>query len=72
MLRKSFRFFYVVAILCVGCAHKAAMYQKAVGLSEGEKWAGPYPCLSKRARPLESARVVELETQTRSLRRRVS
>ena len=36
MLRKSFRFFYVVAILCVGCAHKAAMYQKAVGLSEGE------------------------------------
>lgn len=36
MLRKSFLFFYVAAILCAGCAHKAAMYQKASGLSEGE------------------------------------
>jgi hypothetical protein len=37
VLRKSFRFFYVAAILCAGCAHKAAMYQKASGsLSEDE------------------------------------
>lgn len=36
MLRKSFRFFYVAAILCAGCAHKAAMYQKSSGLSESE------------------------------------
>jgi Domain of unknown function (DUF4349) len=35
-LRKSFRFFYVAAMLCAGCAHKAAMYQKASDLSEGE------------------------------------
>ena len=35
MLRKSILFFYVAAILCAGCAHKAAMYQKASGLSEG-------------------------------------
>ena len=39
MLRKSFRFFWVAVVLCGGCAHKAAMYQKATGLSEGE--AGP-------------------------------
>jgi Domain of unknown function (DUF4349) len=36
VLRKSLRFFCVVVILCAGCAHKAAMYQKASGLSEGE------------------------------------
>ena len=35
MLRKSLRFFCVVVILCAGCAHKAAMYQKTSGLSEG-------------------------------------
>ena len=34
MLRKSLRFFCVVAVLCAGCARKAAMYQKASGLSE--------------------------------------
>ena len=34
MLRKSLRFFCVVVILCAGCAHKAAMYQKTSGLSE--------------------------------------
>jgi uncharacterized protein DUF4349 len=34
-LRKSLRFFCVVVILCAGCAHKAAMYQKTSGLSEG-------------------------------------
>ena len=36
MSRKSLRFFCVVVILCAGCARKAAMYQKATGLSEGE------------------------------------
>ena len=36
MLHKSFRFFWVAVVLCAGCAHKAAMYQKASGLSEGE------------------------------------
>lgn len=36
MLRKSFRFFWVAVILCAGCAHKAVMYQKTTGLSEGE------------------------------------
>ena len=36
MLRKSILFFYVAAFLCAGCAHKAVMYQKASGLSEGE------------------------------------
>jgi hypothetical protein len=36
VLRKSLWFIYVVAIICVGCAHKAAMSQKAIGLSEGE------------------------------------
>jgi hypothetical protein len=36
VLRKTFRFFYVAAILCAGCAHKAAMYQKSSGLSAGE------------------------------------
>jgi hypothetical protein len=35
VLRKSLRFFCVVVILCAGCAHKAAMYQKTSGLSEG-------------------------------------
>jgi len=33
---KSFRFFWVATILCAGCAKRAAMYQKATGLSEGE------------------------------------
>ena len=37
MLRKSFGLFCVGAIVCAGCAHKAAMYQKATGLSEGER-----------------------------------
>ena len=36
MLYKSFRFFCVAVVLCAGCAHKAATYQKATGLSEGE------------------------------------
>ena len=36
MLRKSFGFFCVGAILCASCAHKAATYHKATGLSEGE------------------------------------
>jgi len=36
VLRKSFGFFFVGAVLCAGCAHKAATYQKATGLSEGE------------------------------------
>ena len=36
MLHKSFRFFWVAVVLCAGCAHKAATYQKATGLSEGE------------------------------------
>jgi hypothetical protein len=35
-MRKSFRFFWVAAILSAGCAKKAAMYQRATGLSEGE------------------------------------
>jgi hypothetical protein len=34
VLRKSLRFFCIVAVLCAGCARKAAMYQKASGLSE--------------------------------------
>ena len=34
MLRKSLRLFCVAAILCVGCAHKAALYQKS--LSEAD------------------------------------
>jgi hypothetical protein len=33
VFRKSFRFIYVAAIVCSGCAHKAAMYEKASGLS---------------------------------------
>jgi len=37
VLRKSFGLFCVGAIVCAGCAHKAAMYQKATGLSEGER-----------------------------------
>src|SRR5438067_40683 len=36
VLHKSFRFFWVAVVLCAGCAHKAATYQKATGLSEGE------------------------------------
>ena len=36
MLHKSFRFFWVAVVLCAGCAHKAATYQKATGLSQGE------------------------------------
>ncbi len=36
MLHKSFRFFWVAVVLCAGCAHKAATYHKATGLSEGE------------------------------------
>ena len=36
MLPKSFRYFWVAVVLCAGCAHKAATYQKATGLSEGE------------------------------------
>ena len=36
MLHKSFRFFWFAVVLCAGCAHKAATYQKATGLSEGE------------------------------------
>jgi len=36
MLRKSFPFFCLAAILCAGCAKRAAMYQKATGLSEDE------------------------------------
>jgi Domain of unknown function (DUF4349) len=36
VLRKSFLFFWVAAILCVGCAKKAMMYQKSTGLSESE------------------------------------
>ena len=36
MLRKLFWFSFVAAILCVGCARKALMYQKASGLSEGD------------------------------------
>ena len=36
MLHKSIRFFWVAVVLCAGCAHKAATYQKATGLSEGE------------------------------------
>jgi hypothetical protein len=29
VLRKSFHFFWVAVVLCVGCAHKAALYQRA-------------------------------------------
>src|SRR5207249_1640286 len=36
VLPKSFRYFWVAVVLCAGCAHKAATYQKATGLSEGE------------------------------------
>ena len=36
-MRKSFCFFWVAALLCAGCAKRAAMYQKATGLSEGER-----------------------------------
>jgi len=36
VLHKSFRFFWVAIVLCAGCAHKAATYQRATGLSEDE------------------------------------
>jgi hypothetical protein len=32
VLRKSFHFFWVAVVLCVGCAHKAATYQSATRL----------------------------------------
>jgi len=35
---KSFRFFWVVVVLCVGCAHEAATYQRATGLAETENF----------------------------------
>ena len=35
-MRTSFRFFWVAAILCTGCAKRAAMYQTATGLSDGQ------------------------------------
>lgn len=38
MLRKSFHFFWVAVVLCVGCAHKAATYQSATGLAERENF----------------------------------
>ena len=34
VLRKSFPFFCMIAILCVGCAKKVATYNQATGLSE--------------------------------------
>jgi hypothetical protein len=33
VLHKSFHFFWVAVVLCVGCAHKAATYQRATGLA---------------------------------------
>jgi len=39
VLHKSSRFFWVAVVLCAGCAHKAAPYQKATGLSQSE--SGP-------------------------------
>ncbi len=51
MFHKSFRFFWVAVVLGAGCAHKAAMYQKASGLSEGE---------SGRASPAYSAPVTRV------------
>lgn len=50
MLRKSLLFFCVVVILCAGCAHKAAMYQKASGLSEGESGRVSYALYTPQAR----------------------
>lgn len=38
MLHKSFRFFWVAVVLCVGCAHKAATYQRATGLAQKENF----------------------------------
>jgi hypothetical protein len=35
---KSFHFFWVAVVLCVGCAHKAATYQRATGLAETESF----------------------------------
>src|SRR5882762_4870855 len=48
--RKSLRFFCVVLILCAGCARKAAMYQKASGLSEGESGRVSYALYTPQAR----------------------
>jgi hypothetical protein len=36
VLHKSCCYFWVAVVLCAGCAHKSATYQKATGLSEGE------------------------------------
>jgi Domain of unknown function (DUF4349) len=38
VLRKSFHFFWVAVVLCVGCAHKAATYDRATGLAETENF----------------------------------
>ena len=56
MLRKSFGLFCVGAIVCAGCANKAAMYQKATGLSEekGRRLALPIMPL-RQGRASESA-----------------
>jgi len=35
VLHRSFRFFWVAVVLCAGCAHKAATYQKVTGLKVG-------------------------------------
>ena len=37
-MHKSFHFFWVAVVLGVGCAHKAATYQKATGLAETENF----------------------------------
>jgi Domain of unknown function (DUF4349) len=38
VLRKSFHFFWVAVVLCVGCAHKAATYQSATRMAETENF----------------------------------
>ena len=38
MLRKSFHFFWVAVVLCVGCAHKAATYQSATRMADTENF----------------------------------
>lgn len=36
MLRKSFRFFLISAILCAGCAHKAVEYQRMISVDSAQ------------------------------------
>ena len=43
VLRKSFPFFCMIAILCIGCAKKVATYNQASGLAASEGKLSPLP-----------------------------